>query len=331
MTSRLLFSIGAATYAVNTSSVYEVVPRPALIPIAGAPPRVAGLFDRSGLEMPVVDLTPGTAGPPRAPAHSDALVVWSEHGHWVALLAEQVHDVHDSAAAEEPLPESMAAGGLDIAHSVVRVDGQLVLLPDEEQLIGLAEATDALLDLRDDAAPHDTDDEEEDDVFAQRARSLAEADGAVDEPELDLQLVVARLGGETFCLPVTAVREFCRAPHIAPIPCCPPHILGSVNLRGDIITVVDLSAVLNVPPVVVGEEWTLAILESSGITAAVAVDEALTVIAMDAADIEPLPEMVAAAARLYLMGMVHTPHGVGTVIDFEAILSGDVLVVDEGV
>ena len=329
MTSRLLFTVGAATYAVNTSSVYEVVLRPALIPINGAPPRVLGLFDRSGLEMPVVDLTPGVAGPPRAPAHSDALVVWSEGGYWVALLAEQVHDVHDSAAPVEPLPDSMAAA-VDLAHSVVRLDDRLVLLPDEDQLIRLAEETDALLEIQGGADPADLD-EGDDDVFAQRARSLAEADGAADEHELDLQLVVARLGGETFCFPVTAVREFCRVPHITPIPCCPPHILGSVNLRGEIITVVDLSAVLNVPPVEVGEEWTLAILESAGVSAGVAVDEALTVIAMDAADIEPLPAMVATAARLYLMGMVHTPHGVGTVIDFDAILSGDVLVVDEGV
>lgn len=329
MTSRLLFSIGAATYAVNTSSVYEVVLRPALVPIVGAPPRVAGLFDRSGLEMPVVDLTPGTAGSSREPAHSDALVVWSERGHWVALLAEQVHDVQESAAPVEPLPDGMAAQGIDMAHSVLRLDDRVVLLPDDEKLIQLADETNALLETVDDLGRAHPD-ESDDDVFTQRARSLAEADTTADEHELDWQLVVARLGGETFCFPVTAVREFCRVPHITPIPCCPTHILGSVNLRGEVITVVDLSAVLHVPPVEIGEEWTLAIMESGGITAAVAVDEALTVMAMDAADIEPLPDMVAAAARLFLLGMVHTPHGVGTVIDFEAILSGDVLVVDEG-
>jgi purine-binding chemotaxis protein CheW len=330
MTSRLLFTIGAATYALDTSSVFEVVPRPALIPVAGAPPRVAGLFDRSGLDMPVVDLTPGAEGTSRPPAASDALVVWHEHGHWVALLAEQVLDVRDSAAPVEPLPDWMAGDGIDMAHAVVRFDDVVALLPDEERLIQLAGETATRLETLDDLGTPDID-ANDDDVFAQRARALAEADLGADEPDLDLQLAVARLGGETFCFPITAVREFCRMPHLTPIPCCPPHILGSVNLRGEVITVVDLSGVLHVPTVVPGEEWTLAIVQSAGITAGVAVDEALTVIALDASAIEPLPDMIAAAAQLYLLGTVHTPFGVATVIDLDAILSGDVLVVDEEV
>jgi len=339
MMSLLLFSVGGTTYGVDTSHVFEVVARPALTPVAGAPSHVAGLFDRSGLVMPVVDLSPPSEQP-RPPERSDALVVWSDQARWVALLAEQVRDVQVTSSPVESLPDAVDSAAVSLARSIVRIDADVVVLPDEEELIRLADETEDILDASTHTAPFAVDDpvdepaaiigELVDDVFVERAHALAQLDDAVEDRELDLQLVVARLGGEIFCLPVSSVREFCRIPHITPFPCCPAHILGCVNLRGEVITVVDLSQVLRLPPVVVDEAWTLAIVECRGVTAAIAVDEAITVIAMERAAVEPLPPSVQETAQPYLMGLTHTPLGVATIIDFDAILSGDALVVDEG-
>ncbi|WP_269087644.1 chemotaxis protein CheW [Solemya pervernicosa gill symbiont] len=35
---------------------------------------------------------------------------------------------------------------------------------------------------------------------------------------------------------------------VSPLPCCPPHILGAMSLRGDLLTLIDPRAALNLPP-----------------------------------------------------------------------------------
>jgi purine-binding chemotaxis protein CheW len=52
------------------------------------------------------------------------------------------------------------------------------------------------------------------------------------------------LAGATFALPLAHVREVDSLPRIAPVPNLPPWVLGAANLRGEIISVVDLVAFL---------------------------------------------------------------------------------------
>ena len=56
-----------------------------------------------------------------------------------------------------------------------------------------------------------------------------------------LQIVGLRIGRETLGLPISLVREIVRVPEITPVPNAPDHIEGVINLRGNIIAVVDLS------------------------------------------------------------------------------------------
>ena len=56
----------------------------------------------------------------------------------------------------------------------------------------------------------------------------------------DLQIVGFRVGRETFGLPISSVREIVRVPEITSVPNAPEYIEGVINLRGQIIPVVDL-------------------------------------------------------------------------------------------
>lgn len=56
----------------------------------------------------------------------------------------------------------------------------------------------------------------------------------------DLQVVGFRIGSETFGLPIAIVREIVRVPQITAVPNAPDYIEGVINLRGKIISVVDL-------------------------------------------------------------------------------------------
>src|SRR5437868_11395203 len=56
----------------------------------------------------------------------------------------------------------------------------------------------------------------------------------------DLQLVGFRIGKETFGVPIGLVHEIVRVPEITAVPDAPDYVEGVINLRGKIISIVDL-------------------------------------------------------------------------------------------
>ncbi|HKR58306.1 MAG TPA: chemotaxis protein CheW, partial [Pyrinomonadaceae bacterium] len=61
----------------------------------------------------------------------------------------------------------------------------------------------------------------------------------------DLHLVTFRIGTELYGVPISAVQEIVRVPAIAKIPHSPDFVEGVINLRGRVITVVDMRKRLN--------------------------------------------------------------------------------------
>ena len=58
--------------------------------------------------------------------------------------------------------------------------------------------------------------------------------------EKDLHIVGFRVGRETFGVPISLVHEIVRVPDITAVPEAPDCIEGVINLRGKIVSVVDL-------------------------------------------------------------------------------------------
>lgn len=65
--------------------------------------------------------------------------------------------------------------------------------------------------------------------------------------ELTVQLVVFRLDQQEYALPVERVSEVLRMVAIAPVPDAPAWVRGVINLRGRVVTIVDLRARLGLP------------------------------------------------------------------------------------
>jgi purine-binding chemotaxis protein CheW len=63
-----------------------------------------------------------------------------------------------------------------------------------------------------------------------------------------LQLVTFHVGDVTLGLPIECVQEINRNLELTPIPNAPPTVRGVINLRGEVVTVLDLHRVLGVEP-----------------------------------------------------------------------------------
>ncbi|MEL6814394.1 MAG: chemotaxis protein CheW [Cyanobacteria bacterium J06598_3] len=81
-------------------------------------------------------------------------------------------------------------------------------------------------------------------IFQQRTFSLRQSAKSVDQETLSTLAIVA-IGGNYFGVDLSAVKEFTDIQNVTPIPCCPPHVIGNMNLRGEILTLMDIQPCLS--------------------------------------------------------------------------------------
>jgi purine-binding chemotaxis protein CheW len=80
----------------------------------------------------------------------------------------------------------------------------------------------------------------------------------------DLHIVGFRIGRETFGVPISLVHEIVRVPEITAVPEAPDYVEGVINLRGKIISVVDLRKRFGETEIKVHKKNRILVVEVSG-------------------------------------------------------------------
>lgn len=112
-------------------------------------------------------------------------------------------------------------------------------------------------------------------ILQERARRLA-ARAAERDETAGLQVLLFRLGGEQYALELGALQSVQGAEGLTPVPCTPPSIAGILNVRGEILSVLALRALLGLPPEA-GEQGQVILMESRRGRIGVLVDEVVSV------------------------------------------------------
>ena len=137
------------------------------------------------------------------------------------------------------------------------------------------------------------------------------------------------LQGEFFALGLEVIHEFTDVDNVTPIPCCPPHIVGNLNLRGEILTLVDISGILNLPLERSEQSHKAIVARSEELVAGITVDEVFDVIYLRPADISPIPAAVHALNDEYIRGIAPYQNKQMSILDLPKLLTSSELVVDE--
>jgi purine-binding chemotaxis protein CheW len=103
-------------------------------------------------------------------------------------------------------------------------------------------------------------------------------------------LVCFRIGRETYGVDIFLVREIVKAQEITPVPGAADYVLGIINLRGKIVSVVDLAQRLGLGPSSVGRSSRILVVDLEAFTVGFLVDAATEVLKLAADSIEPAPE-----------------------------------------
>jgi purine-binding chemotaxis protein CheW len=116
----------------------------------------------------------------------------------------------------------------------------------------------------------------------------------VEERQLLLSL---ELGGRLCGVPVPRVRDVQRAERIAPVPLAPPGVAGVLNLRGRIVTAIDLRERLGLPAAEAGSARISIVVEQDGELYSLLADAVGEVVSPPSDAREDLPPTLRAAWR----------------------------------
>lgn len=145
---------------------------------------------------------------------------------------------------------------------------------------------------------------------------------AQEESESLMQLVGFKIADELFGVDILMVQEIIRSAPITPVPNSPEFVEGVINLRGDIIPVIDLRKRLNLfdEHSETKKTWIL-ILDIGGRVSGFIVDLVTEVLKIDQGDIEQAPEIIVAGLESqYIRGVLDISGDLLILLDFSRIL-----------
>ena len=103
----------------------------------------------------------------------------------------------------------------------------------------------------------------------------------------ELHIVGFQVGRETYGAPITSLHEIVRVPEITVVPDAPNYVEGVINLRGKIVSVIDLRKRFGEKAAAVSRRNRILVVENKGRLSGLIVDSASEVLKISAADVEP--------------------------------------------
>lgn len=345
----LIFSIINSLYGVEAFCVQEIFSLPNLTPIAEAPNDMVGVVNLRGEILPVVDLNLRFGYEQLEYSLTDSVIVLECQELRLGIIVNQVLEVHNISwqemSTELFYKEELNSPASHFMAGIGKVDADIIMLLNHENLLAYNQNFDPLLrkqllDNRDFVdknlkktlvfCPQATPEEKA--ILRERAENLRQPTQRQDFAGL-IPLAVVGLNGEYFGLDLPIVREFTDIRQVTPVPCCPPHIVGNMNLRGEILTLVDIRTLLNMP--ISGIENStnvkVMIVKIDDLIAGITVDEVFDVMYLQPSQILPVPTAVHSANSEYLRGTANYRNKMMSILDLAKVFQQGDLIVNEEV
>jgi purine-binding chemotaxis protein CheW len=170
--------------------------------------------------------------------------------------------------------------------------------------------------------------EEKRTILRARAKSLAREPEKKDEAEEYLELLAFLLAHETYAIETVFIREVYPLTELTPLPCTPDYIFGIINIRGQILTVIDMKKFFDLPEKGITNLNRVIVVEHEDMALGILADEIIGIRNIPEKGLNPpLPTMTGIQAG-YLKGVA----GEGLILlDMERFLSDRQLIVHEEV
>ena len=160
------------------------------------------------------------------------------------------------------------------------------------------------------------------DVVDASVETSAEAAQAAVAVGRTRQMVTFLLGEEEFGVDIGYVREINRLMRITPVPRAPASVEGVINLRGQVVPVVDLRRHFNMETREGDRSTRIVVVEIDGTMVGFMVDGVREVLNLPESAIEPPPPMVGSLEAKYISGVGKMDDRLVIILDLPRLAAG---------
>lgn len=143
----------------------------------------------------------------------------------------------------------------------------------------------------------------------------------VEDPVI--QWVTFRLDGETYGINVMQVQEVLRMTEIAPVPGAPDYVVGIINLRGNVVTVIDTRKRFGLMPTEADDSTRIVIIESDNNIVGILVDSVAEVVNLRGSQIETAPNVGNEESSKYIQGVFSRNEDILILVDLNKFLTDE--------
>ncbi len=138
-----------------------------------------------------------------------------------------------------------------------------------------------------------------------------------------IRLVTFRLMDETYGIDVMQVQEVLRVSEIAPVPGAPPYVMGIINLRGNVVTVMDTRDRFGLAPGELTDASRILIIESDEQVIGMLVDSVAEVVDLQDSLVDAAPNVGNEESARYIQGVATIEKGLLIVVDLNRLLTAE--------
>lgn len=142
------------------------------------------------------------------------------------------------------------------------------------------------------------------------------------EHDQGLLVTTCRLAGALWGIDALRVQEIIRAGRLTPVHHARPEIAGLINLRGRLVTIIDLHCALGFGPIDRRAANRIVIVDWEGEHVGLLVDAVADVLSANQQQLEDVPSSVDPVRRALLRGVLQEADGVIAFLDVDAVLDG---------
>jgi purine-binding chemotaxis protein CheW len=149
---------------------------------------------------------------------------------------------------------------------------------------------------------------------------MSQKDGEVNDPIL--QWVTYQLEEETYGINVMQVQEVLRITEIAPVPGAPSYVLGIINLRGNVVTVIDTRSRFGLMSKETNDDLSrIIIVEVNGNVVGMLVDSVAEVVYLHQSEIDSTPNVNSDESSRFIQGVCSRENQLLILVDVDKFLT----------
>ncbi len=145
----------------------------------------------------------------------------------------------------------------------------------------------------------------------------------IDPNDEVLQWVTFKLEMETYGINVMQVQEVLRYSEIAPVPGAPSYVLGIINLRGNVVTVIDTRSRFGLESNEITDNTRVVIIEAEKQVIGILVDSVAEVVYLKASEIDVAPNVGNDESAKFIQGVSNRDGELLILVDLDQLLSDE--------